>query len=98
MAARKIPVGNPIKAAGKAGKWWADKAYGNEKPSFPKPNYPKLPDIDISKVAKGTKKKKPKPAGPPRFPSPHGQATTRPGKLSGGDRITEDDPRWKGKK
>jgi hypothetical protein len=34
---------------------------------------------------------------PPRFPSPHGQATTKPGKLSGGDRITEDDPRWKPK-
>lgn len=50
----------------------------------------RYPNIGKSKASSFLKRK----PGPPQFPSPHGQATTRPGQLSGGDRITEDDPRW----
>jgi hypothetical protein len=53
----------------------------------------------MAKQSSGAKKvavfmAKKKPAGPPKFPSPYAQQTSRPGQLSGGTKVTEDDPRW----
>jgi hypothetical protein len=56
---------------------------------------PSVRDRLVRQFQAGQKRK---PPGPPQFPSPHAQATTRPGKLSGGTKITEDDPRWRAKR